>query len=107
MSKTPYAVLLAKPTDSDETVRKLYHRIAEANHPDRSTKRGAPGPLWFDATEAYTAIKTREKRYEWRKHHETLSGLCQDCEGYGVRGARLFKGTVRPCPACGGEGRTA
>jgi DnaJ-class molecular chaperone len=100
---TPYAVLLVKPTDSDEVIRKTYHRIAERNHPDANG--GVAGALWHAATAAYTTVKTEEKREAWAHKQALLSGLCTECEGYGVRGTRMFKGKIRVCAECKGEGR--
>jgi len=100
---TPYAVLLVKPTDADEVIRKAYHDVAKKIHPDKVG--GAVGDGWHVYTMAYTAVKTAEKRDEWAKRQAALSGLCGGCEGSGVRGTRMFKGRVRRCEECGGEGR--
>jgi DnaJ-class molecular chaperone len=100
---TPYATLLVKPTDGDEVVRKAYHRIAETNHPDANG--GAAGPLWYSVTAAYTAIKTHDARAEWALRQSNLAGLCERCEGFGVTGTRMFKGKIKACDVCKGEGR--
>lgn len=107
---TPYAVLLAKPNDSDETIRRLYHAIARHCHPDAC--RGLLpytteklNERWHTATEAYSAIKTPELRESWATRQKLLSGVCAACEGSGVAGTRMFKGTIRECKECKGEGR--
>lgn len=102
---TPYAVLLAKPTDTDETIRKLYHAIAREAHPDSAGPDMKPSDLWFAATEAYTAIKTEDRRARWEEQQALLSGRCTECEGSGVRGTRMFKGKIKLCGACKGGGR--
>jgi hypothetical protein len=107
---TPYAVLLARPVDGDEVVRKLYHGIARCCHPDtrRGMSQAAQADLtarWHTATEAYTAIKTYDRRDTWAREQALLSGGCEACGGCGVRGSRVGKGSVRLCEACGGEGR--
>lgn len=102
---TPYAFLLVKPTDSDEVIRKAYHRVAQENHPDRAGGDGKPGSLWFTSTAAYTAIKTEEVRSVWMQKQELLSGFCDDCSGSGVQGTRLFKGRIKVCEVCKGKGR--
>jgi DnaJ-class molecular chaperone len=99
---TPYAVLLAKPTDSDDAIRKLYHAIARTEHPDGSQTQ--PSELWYSATAAYTAIKTAEKRAEVGRRQDLLAGRCAACEGTGVKGTRMFKGKIRFCSDCKGEG---
>lgn len=100
---TPYAILLCKPSDSDETIRRLYHKHAEAHHPD--VNGGAADEQWYAATSAYSAIKTEEKRFEWRQRHCLLSGLCHKCASAGVVGSRLAGGKIKVCVACGGKGR--
>lgn len=99
---TPYAVLLVKPTDDDRTIRAAYHEIAKESHPDRVVEARA---VWELATQAYTAVKTQAAREAWAKTQALLSGACNACEGSGVTGTRLFKGKVRLCEVCRGEGR--
>jgi DnaJ-domain-containing protein 1 len=43
----PYAVLLVRMTDTDTTIRKRFHQLAEHQHPDRDGANGKPGPQWF------------------------------------------------------------
>jgi hypothetical protein len=100
---TPYAVLLVKPTDTDEVVRKAYHETARRDHPDANG--GRPGPMWHTATAAYAAIKTAAARESWAKRQSALSGRCELCDGCGVRGTRMFGGRIRACDGCGGAGR--
>lgn len=100
---TPYAILLVKPTDDDATVRKAYHASIRTEHPDAN--EGATSDPWYEATAAYTLIKTAEKRAYWAAAARLLSGTCADCDGCGVKGTRLFKGRIRACEGCGGKGR--
>jgi DnaJ-class molecular chaperone len=107
---TPYAVLLARPTDSDDAIRALYHVIARRTHPDAAaatygTAQEALKAEWHTATDAYTAIKTVKAREAWERSRKLLSGLCAPCRGEGTQGTRRFKGVVRLCAACGGAGR--
>lgn len=102
---TPYAVLLVKPTDSDEVVRKTYHVLARASHPDRQMTQLPPAG-WYVATAAYTSIKTLQARTTWMDKQRLLSELCNDCDGIGVKGTRMFKGKIKLCATCKGEGRT-
>ncbi len=101
---TPYAILLVKPTDSDEIIRKTYHVFARQTHSDLNDGKRED---WEKFTAAYTAIKTAEQRVAWATKRGMLAGLCVTCEGSGVRGTRLFKGKVRLCEECKGEGRCA
>jgi len=108
--RTPYAVLLAKPNDSDETVRKLYHELVRYCHPD--AQRGLPEvskvkltARWHEFTTAYSAIKTDALRSSWAASRFLLSGQCATCKGCGVTGTRMFKGKIKLCKDCGGEGR--
>lgn len=103
MSRTPYAVLLVRPGDPDEVIRRAYHEIARREHPDAVAAK--PSDSWFAATEAYSAIKTAEKRAAWEAGARLLSGGCAACKGCGVKGTRMFKGVIRVCEGCGGEGR--
>lgn len=107
---TPYAVLLARPADSDETIRRLYHNIARYTHPDAIARFPEPGRSkareeWYRATEAYTAIKTEPVRRALELTTNRLSGVCTACRGFGVKGSRLGGAKVRICEACKGEGR--
>jgi DnaJ-class molecular chaperone len=108
---TPYAVLLARPNDTDDAIRGLYHVIARRTHPDAITYLPATDAdatdkeEWHRATTAYTAIKTAAKREAWERGRKLLSGLCAPCQGVGTVGTRRFKGVIRLCAACGGAGR--
>ena len=103
---SPYAVLLAKATDTDETIRALYHVIAKECHPD-VVKTEAAAAQWHAATEAYTAIKTLAARSDLLRRTALLAHRCGTCEGTGVVGSRSVKPGVRLCPACKGAGRAA
>lgn len=96
---TPYAVLMVKPGATDEVVRAAYHVIARRAHPDARIGESSTED-WYCATEAYSAIKTDEKRKALEQRQKLLSGLCSECRGYGVVGWR-----VRVCDVCDGEGR--
>lgn len=100
---TPYAILLVKPTDSDELIRKTYWKKAEKLHPDRN--EGFASPTWYTVTAAYVAIKTADARNKWAEQQEMLAGQCDTCDGIGVKGTRMFKGKIRLCEDCKGEGR--
>lgn len=107
---TPYAVLLARPADSDDTIRRLYHNIARYTHPDAISGFPEPGRTkardeWYRATEAYTAIKTEAVRSALATATVRLSGVCSTCRGFGVVGSRLGGAKVRVCEACKGAGR--
>lgn len=101
---TPYATLLVKPTDGDETIRKAYHVLAKQNHPDGAGWSGEPNAAWYATTAAYTAIKTFEARAAWKRQSDLLAGQCASCAGVGVLGTRMFKGKLRICMTCKGEG---
>jgi DnaJ-class molecular chaperone len=101
--KTPYAFLLVKPSDPDEAIRKAYWVVAQVHHPDRNG--GVAGELWAPATAAYDAIKTDEARARWAAKQHLLAGTCTVCGGCGVVGTRMFKGKIRLCAECGGNGR--
>ena len=102
---SPYAVLLAKATDTDETIRALYHAIAKACHPDVDKTEDA-AVRWHAATEAYTAIKTLALRADLLRRTALLAHCCSTCEGTGVIGSRSVKPGVRLCLTCKGTGRT-
>jgi DnaJ-class molecular chaperone len=99
---TPYAILLVKPTDSDDDIRKTYQVFARATHADLNLHKREE---WERYTSAYTLVKTEEARMKWGKRQSTMAGLCGDCDGCGVRGTRRFKGKIQVCSACKGEGR--
>jgi DnaJ-class molecular chaperone len=101
----PYAVLLAKATDTDETIRALYHAIAKECHPD-VVKTEEAAARWHAATEAYSAIKTLAARTDLLRRTALLAHRCSACECTGVIGSRSVKPGVRLCPACKGTGRT-
>ncbi len=102
---TPYAVLLVKPSDGDELIRKAYHAVARMEHPDREVGQKMASELWYEATAAYAAIKTFELRRSWSRQQSLHAKLCAQCEGFGVVGTRLFKSSVRVCASCAGNGR--
>ena len=102
---TPYAILLVKPSDSDEVIRKTYYVLARDSHPDVVGTGSVARAKWELATEAYNAIKTEELRTVWTHHAALLAGLCAKCAGAGTVGTRMFKGKIRVCEACCGEGR--
>ena len=102
---TPYAILLVKPTDSDEVIRKAYHILARASHPDIVGTGPATRATWHRVTEAYNQVKTQELRDTLQKRSALLSGECVRCKGAGVTGTRMFKGTIKLCEECKGEGR--
>ena len=99
---TPYAVLLVKPTDTDEVIRKAYHALARTAHPDITVGQAI---FWERYNSAYAAIETVEEREAWKKERSMLSGLCGACEASGVVGTRLFGGEIEVCAGCGGRGR--
>lgn len=99
---TPYAVLLVKPSDSYDVIRKAYHDIAKKTHPDRDPTEGA---AWETATAAYTAIKTQDARETWERMMSNLANPCDECACSGVKGTRMFKGKIRVCENCKGMGR--
>jgi DnaJ-class molecular chaperone len=100
-------MLLAKVTDTDETIRALYHAIAKECHPDVVKTEAAAAARWHAATEAYTAIKTLAARSDLLRRTALLARRCGACEGTGVVGSQSVKPGVRLCPACEGAGRVA
>ena len=100
---TPYAVLLCRPSDVDVTIRQTFYAISRRQHPDANN--GVPGPQWMASLEAYNTIKTAERRERWLARMQTLSSLCQRCDGSGVVGSRLAGSKIRVCGTCHGEGR--
>jgi DnaJ-class molecular chaperone len=102
---TPYAVLMVRPMDSDQTIRQQFHALAVHEHPDRPGAAGVPGPNWYTISGAYALIKTDLLRSAWSKHQSVLSGLCAGCSGSGVKGTRTAGRKIRVCEACNGEGR--
>jgi DnaJ-class molecular chaperone len=101
---TPYAILLCKSTDSDDTIRAAYHVFARATHADFHKHKREE---WERYTGAYTTIKTLEAREAWEARRVKMSGLCGTCHGSGVTGTRMFKGVIKVCTVCSGEGREA
>lgn len=103
---TPYAVLLVKPTDPDDVIRRAYHVLARLSHPDTVGTGPAAREAWARATDAYNQVKTQDLRDALQKRSALLSGECARCKGAGVTGTRMFKGQIKPCEECKGEGRT-
>lgn len=104
---TPYAVLLCRPNDSDDVIRKAFHAEAQITHPDLLS---VPDPenreaRWQAALAAYNAIKTQQARDAFETSLRLLANLCFDCGGFGVAGTRLAGRRIRVCDACKGEGR--
>lgn len=101
---TPYAVLLVKATDDDDTIRREYHALARKQHPDlRKSKE--PGPLWQIVNEAYALVETVALRTKWAKGQAMKAGGCAKCAGSGVTGSRIAGGKVKMCTDCKGYGR--
>ena len=101
-------MLLAKPTDDDAVIRKLFHALVQsedAGHPDRLGAGGEPGPRWYEVSQAYAQIKTEGLRQAWERRNAVLARLCKDCNGWGVVGTRFLGGKVSVCVKCGGAGR--
>ncbi len=103
---TPYAALMVRPADSDETIRAQFHALSKEQHPDRAGADGVPGKEWYDIVAAYTAIKTLAAREALARRMAALSGFCTACTGSGVRGSRFAGSRLRHCDACHGAGRT-
>jgi len=108
---TPYAVLLVKPTDTEDIIRAAYHALARESHPDKfrnttSYEAAQAELLWTAATTAYTLVKTESARAKWAAQQYLLSGMCATCSGYGVTGTRLAGRKIRVCASCSGEGRS-
>jgi DnaJ-class molecular chaperone len=102
---TPYAILLVRPADTDETIRAAFHKLSVQHHPDKHP--GQPVPReWYAAVAAYSVIKSQKLRAAYDRHMLGLSGLCCACRGSGVRGSRVGRSKVQPCQSCAGEGRT-
>lgn len=101
---TPYAVLLVKPTDSDEAIRKTYWTLARLHHPDLSSN-GVAQVAWYIVKEAYAQIETTTVREKWAGRLKLNAGVCRKCEGYGVTWRRLGKAVVKVCEVCSGQGR--
>jgi DnaJ-class molecular chaperone len=101
---TPYAVLLVRPSDGDSVIRAVFHELSKEQHPDKTD--GVPGPRWYAVVDAYMAVRDEARREEWKAAQRMLSGFCKACNGYGVQGSRVLGRKIRPCEACGGEGRT-
>ena len=103
---TPYSVLLVKPTDDDLTIRKRFHELSKANHPDRPGAGGVPGPLWQVLVDAYGQVKTAALRAQWCRAQSQLARLCTICGGNGVTWRRVGKDrSPIICEKCNGEGR--
>jgi DnaJ-class molecular chaperone len=103
---TPYAVLLVKPTDDDDMIRKRFHELARSQHPDRDGAAGVPGPLWQTLIDAYGQVKTAQLRAAWHQAQVHLARLCLTCEGLGVTWRRVGKDRAATiCGKCNGEGR--
>lgn len=101
---TPYAVLLVKPTDDDDAIRREYHALARKQHPDLRKSR-EPGPLWQVVNEAYALIESVKLRTTWHKVTNMKSGICVKCHGFGVTGSRIAGGRIKMCTDCSGCGR--
>jgi DnaJ-class molecular chaperone len=103
---TPYAVLLCRPLDSDETIRAAFHGIVRqgALHPDLERTDRVRGE-WHEVNDAYQAIKTETLRIQWQHAQALFAGKCAQCRGYGVRGTRSAGGKITVCVACEGRGR--
>lgn len=102
MGLTPYAVLLVKPNDLDVTIKKAYWAIAQEHHPDACG--GEVDATWYEATQAYSMIKTAHERAAWEARESVRARRCTVCEGVGVKGTRMFKGQIKLCGSCQGEG---
>jgi DnaJ-class molecular chaperone len=105
MTLTPYAVLLLRPSATDDEIRQRFHALAKTQHPDRDGAGGTPGPLWYALSAAYTSIKRQANRDAWERAEALRSRRCAACKGAGTTGGRL--GGVKVCAACLGTGRFA
>ena len=95
---TPYAVLSAAPSATDDDIRTRYYSRVRKHHPDLRTDH-VPGPEWDALTTAYKAIHNQTERERWMAGRRLLSGFCKACKGYGVN----FR--AGHCAACAGQGR--
>lgn len=108
---TPYALLLVRPTDDDDAIRRRFHALIRAEHPDGGGAQGTPGTMWYVLKSAYEAVKTEALRTAWSRAHADallLSGLCVNCLGYGVTWRRTGLAARQGptvCSVCNGEGR--
>ena len=99
---TPWAALLLRPIDAtDDVVRRRFHELARACHPDTGQEQAVD---WDRYSAAYAAVKTAKAREAWLAGRIMLSGLCKTCRGVGVVGGALRR-PVSVCQACNGEGR--
>ena len=98
---TPYAIMLVRSLDSDKTIRDRFYVLSRQQHPDRGGANGQPGPLWYELTAAYAAIRTQGVRDAWERQQAMLAGRCAACKGTGVQGRK----TIAQCATCGGKGR--
>jgi len=105
---TPYAILLVRPVDSDETIRKRFHVLSKGQHPDRIGAKGTPGPEWYEQAAAYSCVKTEALRKEWAAYRKQLARQCVTCGGCGVVWKRIGKDQgTKVCAQCAGEGAVA
>lgn len=120
MKLTPYAVLLVRPSDDDDTIRRAFHALSKQLHPDAlvgndarhelhgslRTTTAKPPDQWYVVVGAYSAVKTREMRDQYHRYIHGLSGVCAKCDGAGVHGGRSLGGSIKICESCQGEGRS-
>jgi curved DNA-binding protein CbpA len=101
---TPYAVLLVRPGDTDETISARFRELSRGEHPD-SRADGRPGPRWYAITTAYGAVRTGPDREALGRAARLDARRCARCAGSGVLGSRAAGGKIRVCVVCLGEGR--
>jgi DnaJ-class molecular chaperone len=99
---TPHATLMVRATDVDETIRHAFQELSKRLHPDKNN--GVRSPEWDVVAQAYSTIKTEDRRMAWSKAMAKKAGRCKPCQGYGTVGSRLLGGKVRLCATCDGAG---
>lgn len=62
--KDYYKILGVEPTADDKTIKAAYRKLARKYHPDVSKEKDAE-EKFKDASEAYEALKSADKRAEY------------------------------------------
>lgn len=84
--KDLYAVLGITKTDSDDTIRKAYRKLAKSLHPDRNPGDAAAEAKFKEVSEAYDVLSDPSTRKEYDEAREMFAGGGFRPGGFGGHG---------------------
>jgi DnaJ-class molecular chaperone len=99
----PWKILSVHRKSTDEEIQLAFHKLAKKYHPDKqsgNTKR------FHQINEAYSTLKTKEKRRFFTEVRLSGFDKCPNCKAQGVhvKNKGLTEKIYTACTICGGSG---